>query len=98
MANVQDSRDDKSSDDDDDDEDEEKDPMEESHVNLVGNTIKELAPAAQVLPSARSSSSLSRGRGAKRGEKESKRHHGSTQQQNTKVHVPCGNSLNPTVD
>ena len=40
MANVQDSRDDKSSDDDDDDEDEEKDPLEESHVNLVGNTIK----------------------------------------------------------
>ena len=35
------------SDDDDDDEDEEEYPMEESLVNLVGNTIKELAPAAQ---------------------------------------------------
>ena len=34
---------------------------------------------------------ISRGRGAKRGEKESKRHHGSTEQQNTTVHVPCGN-------
>ena len=34
---------------------------------------------------------ISRGRGAKRGEKESKRHHGSTQQQNKTVHVPCGN-------
>ena len=40
---------DDSSDDDDDDEDEEEYPMEESLVNLVGNTIKELAPAAQVL-------------------------------------------------
>jgi hypothetical protein len=49
MANVQDSSNDGSSDDDDDDEDEEEDPMEESLVNLVGNTIKELAPAAQVL-------------------------------------------------
>ena len=50
MANIQDSRDDKSSEhDDDDDEDEEEDPMEESLQNLVGNTIKELAPAAQVL-------------------------------------------------
>ena len=34
---------------------------------------------------------VSRGQGAKRGEKESKRHHGSTEQQNTTVHVPCGN-------
>ena len=49
MANVQDSSNDGSSDDDDDDEDEEEDPMEESLVNLVGNTIKELAPAAQVF-------------------------------------------------
>ena len=40
---------DDSSDDDDDDEDEEEYPMEESLVNLVGNTIKELAPAAQVF-------------------------------------------------
>ena len=49
MANIQDSRDDKSSEhDDDDDEDEEEDPMEESLQNLVGNTIKELAPAGHV--------------------------------------------------
>jgi hypothetical protein len=43
MANVQDSSNDGSSDDDDDDEDEEEDPMEESLVNLVGNTIQLLA-------------------------------------------------------
>ena len=47
MAHVQNSRNGDSSDD--DDEDEEEDPMEESLQNLVGNTIKELAPAAQVL-------------------------------------------------
>jgi hypothetical protein len=47
MANVQNSSNGDSSDD--DDEDEEEDPMEESLVNLVGNTIKELAPAAQVF-------------------------------------------------
>ena len=34
---------------------------------------------------------ISRGQGAKRGEKESKGHHGTTEQQNTTVHVPCGN-------
>ena len=47
MAHVQNSSNGDSSDD--DDEDEEEDPMEESLVNLVGNTIKELAPAAQVF-------------------------------------------------
>jgi hypothetical protein len=47
MAHVQNSSNGDSSDD--DDEDDEEDPMEESLVNLVGNTIKELAPAAQVF-------------------------------------------------
>ena len=47
MAHVQNLSNGESSDD--DDEDEEEDPMEESLVNLVGNTIKELASAAQVL-------------------------------------------------
>ena len=46
MAHVQNSRNGDSSDD--DDEDEEEDPMEESLQNLVGNTIKELAPAGHV--------------------------------------------------
>ena len=47
MAHVQNSSNGDSNDD--DDENEEEDPMEESLVNLVGNTIKELAPAAQVF-------------------------------------------------
>ena len=55
MAHVQNSSNGDSSDD--DDEDEEEDPMEESLVNLVGNTIKELAPAAQRKYSAGSRSS-----------------------------------------
>lgn len=47
MAHVQNSSNGDSNDD--DDENEEEDPMEESLVNLVGHTIKELAPAAQVF-------------------------------------------------